>query len=76
VINQIRAFLLERGIPIRQGWRALRAELPRALAMTDKLTPRMVHFVEDLAGDRRHLDAHRFRRRLRSSRTLTKLGSG
>ena len=57
VINQIRAFLLERGIAIRQGWRALRAELPRALAMTDKLTPRMVHLVEDLASDWRQLDA-------------------
>jgi transposase len=56
VINQIRAFLLERGIAIRQGWRALRAELPRALAMTDKLTPRMVHVVEDLATDWRWLD--------------------
>jgi transposase len=56
VINQIRAFLLERGIAIRQGWRALRAELPRALAMTERLTPRMVHTVEDLAGDWRRLD--------------------
>jgi len=56
VINQIRAFLLERGIAIRQGWRALRAELPRALAMTDRLTPRMVHLIEDLASDWRQLD--------------------
>lgn len=56
VINQIRAFLLERGIAIRQGWRALRAELPRALTLTDRLTPRMVHVVEDLATDWRWLD--------------------
>jgi transposase len=56
VINQIRAFLLERGIAIRQGWHALRAELPRALAMTDRLTPRMVHLVENLATDWRRLD--------------------
>src|SRR5262245_33631932 len=56
VINQIRAFLLERGIAIRQGWRALRSELPRALAMTDRLTPRMVRIVEGLAGDWRRLD--------------------
>ncbi len=56
VINQIRAFLLERGIAIRQGWQALRAELPRALAMTDRLTPRMLHIVEDLASDWRRLD--------------------
>jgi transposase len=56
VINQTRAFLLEPGIAIRQGWRALRAELPRALTLTDKLTPRMVHVVEDLASDWRRLD--------------------
>jgi transposase len=56
VIIQIRAFLLERGIAIRQGWRALRAEVPRALTLTDRLTPRMVHVVEDLATDWRWLD--------------------
>ena len=32
IINQIRAFLLERGIAVRQGQRSLRAELPRILA--------------------------------------------
>src|SRR5262249_46599673 len=32
IINQIRAFLLERGVAIRQGLRFLRAELPRILA--------------------------------------------
>ena len=32
IINQIRAFLLERGVVIRQGLRFLRAELPRILA--------------------------------------------
>jgi transposase len=32
LINQIRAFLLERGIAVRQGLRFLRAELPRILA--------------------------------------------
>jgi len=31
-LNQIRAFLLERGIAVRQGQRSLRAELPRILA--------------------------------------------
>src|SRR5438067_8620975 len=31
-INQIRAFLLERGIAVRQGLRFLRTELPRSLA--------------------------------------------
>src|SRR3974377_794431 len=52
VINQIRAFLLERGIAVRQGLRFLRAELPRILAMrTDVLSPRMLRVIEDLAGD-------------------------
>ena len=32
IINQIRAFLLERGIAVRQGLRFLRAELPSILA--------------------------------------------
>jgi transposase len=31
--NKIRAFLLERGVAVRQGLRFLRAELPRILAM-------------------------------------------
>jgi transposase len=33
IINQIRAFLLERGVAVRQGQRFLRAELPRILAL-------------------------------------------
>src|SRR5664279_5353137 len=32
VINQIRSFLLERGIPVRQGLRFLRHQLPNILA--------------------------------------------
>jgi transposase len=32
IINQIRAFLLDRGIAVRQGQRFLRTELPRILA--------------------------------------------
>ena len=43
VINQIRAFLLERGVAVRQGLRFLRAGLPQILATrTDVLSPRMV----------------------------------
>ena len=57
VINQIRAFLLERGIAVRQGLRALRSAMPNILAMTDKLSPRMIHMIEDLCTDWRHLDA-------------------
>ena len=57
VINQIRAFLLERGIAVRQGLRSLRSELPGILATrTDVLSPRMLRIIEDLAGDWRRLD--------------------
>ena len=57
IINQIRAFLLERGIAVRQGLHFLRAELPGILAKrTDVLSPRMLRIIEDLAGDWRRLD--------------------
>jgi len=57
IVNQIRAFLLERGIAVRQGLRFLRIELPRILAAPPEvLSPRMVHTIEDLAGDWRWLD--------------------
>ena len=57
IINQIRAFMLERGIAVRQGLRFLRAELPRILTTPcDVLSPRMVRVIEDLAGDWRRLD--------------------
>ena len=57
IINQIRAFLLERGVAIRQGLRFLRAELPRILATPpDVLSPRMVGVIEGLAEDWGRLD--------------------
>ena len=57
VINQIRAFLLERGIAVRQGRHFLRAELPGILATgCEVLSGRMVHLIADLAGDWRRLD--------------------
>jgi transposase len=57
IINQIRAFLLERGVAVRQGLRFLRGELPRILATPpDVLSPRMVRIIEDLACDWRRLD--------------------
>jgi transposase len=57
IINQIRAFLLERGVAVRQGLRFLRAELPRVLAMPPEvLSPRMVHVIENLSSDWRRLD--------------------
>src|SRR5438093_1725834 len=56
VINQIRAFLLERGIAVRQGLGSLRSELPGILATrTDVVLPRMLRIIEDLAGDWRRL---------------------
>ena len=57
VINQIRGFLLERGIAIRQGLRFLRQQLPEILAKRiDVLSPRMIRIIEDLSRDWRHLD--------------------
>jgi transposase len=46
IINQIRAFLLERAVAVRQGLRFLRAELPRILATPcDALSPRMLRII-------------------------------
>ena len=57
IINQIRAFLLERGVAVRQGLRFLRNELPHILAAPcDALSPSMLRVIEDLAGDWRRLD--------------------
>jgi transposase len=57
IINQIRAFLLERGVAVRQGLRFLRSELPGILGgPSEALSPRMVRILEDLAGDWRRLD--------------------
>src|ERR1700730_10141726 len=57
IINQIRAFMLERGIAVRQGIGFLRTELPIILAMPcDVVSPRMVRIIEDLASDWRRLD--------------------
>ena len=57
IVNQIRAFLLERGIAIRQGPRFLRIELPRVLAdPCEVLSPCMARIIEGLADDWRRLD--------------------
>src|SRR5215510_14718430 len=57
VINQLRGFLLEHGITVRQGLRFLRQQLPQILAMrTDVLSPRMIRIIEELIGDWEHLD--------------------
>src|SRR5437660_2618938 len=57
IINEIRAFLLERGVAVRQRLRFLRVELPRILATPpDVLAPRTVRVIENLAGDWHRLD--------------------
>ena len=57
IVNQISAFLLERGIAVRQGLRVLRHALPDLLAnRADHLTPRMVRMIGGLARDLHHLD--------------------
>src|SRR3974390_2198045 len=57
IINQIRAFLLERGVAVRQGLRFLRTELPRILATPpDVLSARIVQGITALADDWHRLD--------------------
>lgn len=57
VINEIRAFMLERGIAVAKGCHALRKALPDILATReDVLSLRMRHTIEDLAEDWRGLD--------------------
>jgi transposase len=46
VTNQIRGFLLEHGIPVRQGHHFLRQRLPQLLSTrTDVLSPRMIRVI-------------------------------
>jgi len=52
VINQLRGFLFEHGIPVRQGLRFLRQQLPQILATrTIVLSPRMVRIIWELMAD-------------------------
>ena len=48
--HQIRAFLLERGVAVRQGLRFLRAELPRTLATSPDV---LVLLSQKVAADTR-----------------------
>lgn len=57
LINQARAFLLEQGVPIRQGRPALKRELPKILA--DEALPlsgQMRALLQRLFGEWRHID--------------------
>jgi len=57
VINQLRGFLLEHGITVRQGHRFLRQQLPQILATrSDVLSPRMIRIIGDLVEDWARLD--------------------
>ena len=57
LINQIRGFLIERGITVRQGVMPLRKALPDILGSNaEALSPRMVGLIADLAQDWRRLD--------------------
>ncbi|MGB8173649.1 MAG: IS110 family transposase [Pseudolabrys sp.] len=56
-INQIRGFLIERGIIVRQGVVPLRKALPDILSSSsDILSPRMVNLIAELMQDWRRLD--------------------
>jgi len=56
-INQIRGFLIERGIIVRQGVVPLRRALPDILGSnTNVLSPRMVSLIADLMQNWRRLD--------------------
>ena len=56
-INQIRGFLIERGIIVRQGVVPLRKALPDILSSnTNILSPRMVSLIADRMQDWRRLD--------------------
>jgi transposase len=57
VTTQIRGFLLERGIIVRQGLAPLRQALPGILASSSEtLSPRMVRLIADLMEDWHRLD--------------------
>jgi transposase len=57
IINQIRGFLLERGITVRQGPRPLRMALPDVLASPpEALSPRLLRLIAGLDEDWRRLD--------------------
>ena len=57
LVNQIRGFLIERGITVRQGVLPLRKALPDILSSNaEVLSPRMVSLIADLMQDWRRLD--------------------
>jgi transposase len=58
IINQIRGFLIERGITVRQGPAPLRNVLPELLSSPpEELSPRLLRLISELDQDWRRLDA-------------------
>jgi hypothetical protein len=58
IINQIRGFLIERGITVRQGPAPLRKVLPEVLSSPpEALSPRILRLIAELDADWRHFDA-------------------
>jgi len=56
-VNEVRAFLLDRGVAVAQDLHRLRAALPGIRATrTNLLSPRLLHIIEDLVADWRRLD--------------------
>ena len=57
IINQIRGFLIERGITVRQGPAPLRKVLPEVLSSPpEALSPRLLRLISELDEDWRRLD--------------------
>ncbi|MCP4315072.1 MAG: IS110 family transposase [Hyphomicrobiales bacterium] len=57
VINQMRGFLIERGIAVAKGPNSLRKVLPEILGSCDDvLSPMIVRLIEELSDDWRRLD--------------------
>lgn len=57
-VNEIRSFLLDRGIAVATGIQRLRRALPEILATrAEELTPRMLSVINGLIGDWRQHDA-------------------
>jgi transposase len=57
IMNQIRGFLIERGITVRQGPRPLRKVLPEILSSpSEALSPRLLRLISELDEDWRRVD--------------------
>ena len=79
VINQIRAFLLERGISFRKGPASLRRQMPEILENADeRLTARMRRLLDFLWQEWKHLQLQieSLMEIWRRSRTATRLAFG